>query len=104
MVQYQINHPKFRSSRVVEITLAPASALMTVVLTPQGSKDGEQENSVVTQEEVDAHLARFPEDKWLSRALLELVVTRTKQLHQKREETVRQEEQRGKRERKTQES
>ena len=102
MVQYQINHPRFRKSRVVEITQAPAEALMTVVLTPQGSNDGVQEHSVVTQDEVDAHLARFPEDEWLSRLLLELVISRAKLLQQEREETARMEEQREKRERKTQ--
>ena len=102
MVQYQRTHPQFRKSRVVEVTSAPAPALMTVVLTRQGSKDGEQENSVVTQEEMDAHLERYPEDKWLSRSLLELVVTRAKQLHQEREMTKRQETQRVRSERKTQ--
>ena len=56
----------------------------------------------MTQEEVDAHLAWYPEDKWLSRSRLELVITRTKQINQEREEKNHHEAQREKSSRKKQ--
>ena len=75
LVHYQLTHSQFRS-RVVHVT-------------PVGGAVATQSNDEtitrgVTQEEIDTHLAWYPDDHWLNRSQLELIVSRAKEENRQR--------------------
>ena len=66
MVYYQLTHPKFRS-RVVQVVPRGVDLTMTSMSSAPGMTDHDGTRSGVTQAEIHAHLAWYPNDERLPR-------------------------------------
>ena len=87
LVYYQLTHPQFRSRVVQVVPIGRADAAATTPTTHQRLGTGiETVRSGVTQAEIDEHLAWYPDDEWLSRSQLELIVRRAKEENRLRAE------------------
>ena len=66
MVYYQLTHPKFRS-RVVQGVPRGVGLATTSMSSAPGMTDDDGTRSGITQAEIDAHLAWYPDDERLPR-------------------------------------